>query len=193
MDEINNTNTPEATDAQEEKTYTQAEVDALLQAEADRRVTGATKKKEKEIAALKKQLENQKSLSQLDEEHRAEAEREMELNELKEKLATYEAEKNRAENMKVFIKRGMPAEMAEYVNLDMDPEDAIEVIDGFHKVWKASLEQARKEVLANTSNIPQLAEAVSGKLTKEQFNKMSLAEQQALYNSEPELVRSLIG
>ena len=191
MDEI--TNTPVDTEAQEEKTYTQAEVDALLQQEADRRVTGATKKKEKEIAALKKQLENQRTLSQVDEEHRAEAAKNMELEELREKLANYEAEKNRAENMQVFIKRGLPAELAEYIKLDMEPEDAVQVIDGVQKVWKASLEQARKEVLANTSNIPQLAEAVSGKLTKEQFNKMSLAEQQALYNSEPELVRSLIG
>jgi len=192
MDEMNNTTTVE-TEAQEEKTYTQAEVDALLQQEADRRVTGATKKKEKEIAALKKQLENQKTLSQVDEEHRAEAAKNMELEELREKLANYEAEKNRAENMQVFIKRGLPAELAEYIKLDMEPEDAVQVIDGVQKVWKASLEQARKEVLANTSNIPQLAEAVSGKLTKEQFNKMSLAEQQALYNSEPELVRSIIG
>ena len=191
MDEI--TNTPVDTEAQEEKTYTQAEVDALLQQEADRRVTGATKKKEKEIAALKKQLENQRTLSQVDEEHRAEAAKNMELEELREKLANYEAEKNRAENMQVFIKRGLPAELAEYIKLDMEPEDAVQVIDGVQKVWKASLEQARKEVLANTSNIPQLAEAVSGKLTREQFNKMSLAEQQALYNSEPELVRSLIG
>ena len=191
MDEI--TNTPVDTEAQEEKTYTQAEVDALLQQEADRRVTGATKKKEKEIAALKKQLENQRTLSQVDEEHRAEVAKDMELEELKQKLANYEAEKNRAENMQVFIKRGLPAELAEYIKLDMEPEDAVQVIDGVQKVWKASLEQARKEVLANTSNIPQLAEAVSGKLTREQFNKMSLAEQQALYNSEPELVRSLIG
>ena len=188
-----NTNTPVDTEAQEEKTYTQAEVDALLQQEADRRVTGATKKKEKEIAALKKQLENQRTLSQVDEEHRAEVAKDMELEELKQKLANYEAEKNRAENMQVFIKRGLPAELAEYIKLDMEPEDAVQVIDGVQRVWKASLEQARKEVLANTANIPQLAEAVSGKLTKEQFNKMSLAEQQALYNSEPELVRSLIG
>lgn len=192
MDE-NINNTAVETETQEEKTYTQAEVDALLQQESDRRVTGATKKKEKEIAALKKQLENQRTLSQVDEEHRAEAAKDLELEELKEKLANYEAEKNRAENMQVFIKRGLPAELAEYIKLDMEPEEAVQVIDGVQKVWKASLEQARKEVLANTSNIPQLAEAVSGKLTKEQFNKMSLAEQQALYNSEPELVRSIIG
>ena len=193
MDEMNNTNEQVATETQEEKTYTKAEVDALLQAEADRRVTGATKKKEKEIAALKKQLENQKTLSQLDEEHRAQAEKDMELADLREQLAALEADKYRAENMQVFVKRGMPPELAEFINLNMPPEEAIDVIDGVEKIWKKSMEQARKEVLANTSNIPQLAEAVSGKLTKEQFNKMSLAEQQALYNSEPELVRSLIG
>jgi hypothetical protein len=34
---------------------------------------------------------------------------------------------------------------------------------------------------------------MSGKMTREQFNKLSLADQQAMYNSDPELVKNLLG
>lgn len=188
---INNTNET-VTEAPEEKTYTLEEVNAMLQQEGDRRVTSALKKKEKEIAGLKKQIANEKTLSQLDEEERARAEKDMRISELESQLADYQLAQSRSEMMKVLNARGLSAEFADLLAIGPDIEEAQATIDAFDKLFKKAVADEVKKRLAETSNIPQLAEAVSGKLTKEQFNKMTLAEQQALYNSDPELVRSLI-
>lgn len=192
MDEnINNTTTEETTE--EAKTYTAEEVDALLQSEADRRVTSAMKKKEREIAALKKQIENEKTLSQLDEESRATAEKDMKIAELEGQLKDFQMAQTKNEVMKVLNARGLSAEFADMLAIGTDTEEAQQMIDSFDKLFKKEVAREVKARLAETSAVPQIAEAMSGKMTKEQFNKLTIAEQQALYNSDPELVRNLLG
>lgn len=192
MDEnINNTTTEETTE--EAKTYTAEEVDALLQSEADRRVTSAMKKKEREIAALKKQIENEKTLSQLDEESRATAEKDMKIAELEGQLKDFQMAQTKNEVMKVLNARGLSAEFADMLSIGTDTEEAQQMIDSFDKLFKKEVAREVKARLAETSAVPQIAEAMSGKMTKEQFNKLSIAEQQAMYNSDPELVRNLLG
>ena len=193
-EELTNTNeTVTEETAQEEKTYTLEEVNAMLQQEGDRRVTSALKKKEKEIAGLKKQIANEKTLSQLDEEERARAEKDMRISELESQLADYQLAQSKGEMMKVLNARGLSAEFADLLSIGPDIEEAQATIDAFDRLFKKSVADEVKKRLAESSNIPQLAEAQSGKLTREQFNKMSLSEQQALYNSDPELVRNLLG
>lgn len=193
MEEMNNETVETVeTESAEEKTYTLEEVNAMLQQEGDRRVTSALKKKEKEIAALKKQVANEKTLSQLDEEERARAEKDMRISELESQLADYQLAQSKSEMMKVLNARGLSAEFADLLSIGPDIEEAQATIDAFDRLFKKEVGAEVKRRLAETSNIPQLAEAVSGKLTKEQFNKMPLAEQQALYNSDPELVRNLV-
>lgn len=192
MDEnINNTTTEETTE--EVKTYTAEEVDALLQSEADRRVTSAMKKKEREIAALKKQIENEKTLSQLDEESRATAEKDMKIAELEGQLKDFQMAQTKNEVMKVLNARGLSAEFADMLSIGTDTEEAQQMIDSFDKLFKKEVAREVKARLAETSAVPQIAEAMSGKMTKEQFNKLTLSEQQAMYNSDPELVKNLLG
>lgn len=188
---INNTTTEETTE--EAKTYTAEEVDALLQSEADRRVTSAMKKKEREIAALKKQIENEKTLSQLDEESRATAEKDMKIAELENQLKDFQLAQTKNEVMKVLGARGLSAEFADMLSIGTDTEEAQQMIDAFDKLFKKEVAREVKARLAETSAVPQIADAMSGKMTKEQFNKLSLSEQQAMYNSDPELVKNLIG
>ena len=188
---INNTTPTEETE--EVKTYTAEEVDALLQSEADRRVTSAMKKKEREIAALKKQIENEKTLSQLDEESRATAEKDMKIAELEGQLKDFQLAQTKNEVMKVLGARGLSAEFADMLAIGTDVEEAQQMIDSFDKLFKKEVAREVKARLAETSAVPQIADAMSGKMTKEQFNKLSLAEQQAMYDSDPELVRNLIG
>lgn len=190
--ENENTNiTPEET-TEEVKTYTAEEVDALLQSEADRRVTSAMKKKEREIAALKKQIENEKTLSQLDEESRATAEKDMKIAELENQLKDFQLAQTKNEVMKVLGARGLSAEFADMLAIGTDAEEAQQMIDSFDKLFKKEVAREVKARLAETSAVPQIAEAMSGKMTKEQFNKLSLSEQQAMYDSDPELVRNLL-
>lgn len=192
MEENTNINTTEET-TEEVKTYTAEEVDALLQSEADRRVTSAMKKKEREIAALKKQIENEKTLSQLDEESRETAEKDMKIAELESQLQDFKLAQTKNEVMKVLGARGLSAEFADMLAIGTDAEEAQQMIDSFDKLFKKEVAREVKARLAETSAVPQIADAMSGKMTKEQFNKLSIAEQQAMYDSDPELVRNLIG
>jgi autotransporter translocation and assembly factor TamB len=192
MEENTNINTPEET-TEEVKTYTAEEVDALLQSEADRRVTSAMKKKEREIAALKKQIENEKTLSQLDEESRATAEKDMKIAELENQLKDFQLAQTKNEVMKVLNARGLSAEFADMLTIGTDTEEAQQMIDSFDKLFKKEVAREVKARLAETSAVPQIADAMSGKMTREQFNKLSIAEQQAMYNSDPELVKNLLG
>ena len=191
--ENENTNITTEETQEESKTYTAEEVDALLQSEADRRVTSAMKKKEREIAALKKQIENEKTLSQLDEESRATAEKDMKIAELENQLKDFQLAQTKNEVMKVLGARGLSAEFADMLAIGTDTEEAQKMIDAFDKLFKKEVAREVKARLAETSAVPQIADAMSGKMTKEQFNKLSLAEQQAMYNSDPELVRNLLG
>ncbi len=188
MEETTNT-TPIEETQEEVKTYTQEE----LQAESDRRVTSALKKKEREIAALKKQIENVKTLSQLDEESRAAAEKDMHIAELEEKLKGYQLAASKSEVMKVLNARGLSAEFADMLAIGTDTEEAQAMIDAFDKLFKKEVAREVKARLAETSAVPQIADAMNGKMSREQFNALSIAEQQAMYNSDPELVRQLIG
>ena len=190
--ENENINTTEE-QKEEAKTYTVEEVNALLQQEGDKRVTSALKKKEREIAALKKQIENEKTLSQLDEDSRAAAEKDMRIAELEGKLKDFQLAQTKNEVMKVLGARGLSAEFADMLAIGTDAEEAQQMIDAFDKLFKKEVAREVKARLAATSNVPQIADAMSGKMTREQFNALSLAEQQAMYNADPELVRNLIG
>ncbi len=193
MEENINNTTPTEETTEEAKTYTAEEVDAMLQSEADRRVTSAMKKKEREIAALKKQIENEKTLSQLDEESRATAEKDMKIAELEGQLKDFQMAQTKNEVMKVLNARGLSAEFADMLAIGTDTEEAQQMIDSFDKLFKKEVAREVKARLAETSAVPQIADAMSGKMTKEQFNKLSIAEQQAMYNSDPELVKNLLG
>ena len=193
MENENINTTPEET-VEETKTYTQEEVDALIQSRSDQRVTQATEKMNRKIKALEKQVENAKTLSQLDEEQRAVAEKDMLIAELKERVEGFEYSQNMNEVVKTFSARGLPVELAEHINIGKDLDTALKVVDAIDKIWKKEVAREVKARLAETSpGAPQIADAMSGKMTKEQFNKLSIAEQQAMYNSDPELVKNLLG
>lgn len=187
------TPTIEETQAGETKTYTAEEVKDMLQREGDRRVSSAEQKYKRTIESLKKQIENEKTLSQLDEESRATAEKDMRIAELEGQLKDFQTAQTKNEVMKVLNARGLSAEFADMLAIGTDVEEAQAMIDSFDKLFKNAVAREVKARLAETSAVPQIADAMSGKMTKEQFNKLSIAEQQAMYNSDPELVRNLLG
>lgn len=187
-----NTNTNVEQQAEEQKTFTLEEVNQLLQKEGDRRVSSAMAKKEREIKALQKQLENEKSLSQLDEESRAAAEKDMKIAELQEQLKEFQAAKTKNEVQSVLGKRNLPVELADYIRIGEDVEEAVKSIDAIEKIIKNTVASEVKQRIAATSNVPQVADVIGGKMTKDQFNALPIHQQQALLNSDPELVNSII-
>lgn len=170
------------TGSEENKTYTAEEVMALLQSESDKRVTAALKKQQ---AKFDKQL----SLSKLDGDERAKAEKDNRIAELEEQLAQFHIEKNRSELKSVLSSRGLSAEFADIISIGDDIELAQANIDKLDKLFKAAVKAEVEKRLAG--NAPKGNGASPAELTKEAAMKMSMAELNKLAAEQPELFAKL--
>lgn len=183
MEENTNNVVTEGAEAQEEvKTYTFEEVQALLQSETDKRVSQALKTQEKKF---KKEL----SLSKLDDEARAQAEKDNRIAELEEKLAQFQIERNRSELKSVLSSRGLSAEFADILNISDDIEASQANIDKLDKLFKAAVKVEVEKRLAG--NTPPKGSNSPAEITKESAKKMSIAELNNLMATNPELFNKL--
>ena len=172
------------TGSEEVKTYTQEEVLALLQSEADKRVNQA-------LAKQKKQYEKQLSLSKLDGDERAKAEKDNRIAELEEQLAAFQIEKNRSELKSVLSARGLSAEFADIVAINDDIEASQANIDKLDKLFKAAVKAEVEKRLAAGGRDIKGNGASTTEITKESAAKMSMAELNKLAESNPELFNKL--
>lgn len=172
----------EAAATEEAKTYTQEEVLALLQSEADKRVSAALKKQQK-------QYEKQLSLSKLDGDERAKAEKDNRIAELEEQLAQFHIERNKSELKSVLSSRGLSAEFADIVAITDDIEAAQANIDKLDKLFKAAVKAEVEKRLAG--NAPKGNGGTPAEITKEAAAKMNMAQLQELEKNNPELFAKL--
>lgn len=189
MENLNNNNVVETGaegQEQEVKTYTQEEVLALLQSETDKRVTAALKTQQKKY-------EKQLSLSKLDGDERAKAEKDNRIAELEEIVAQMNIEKNRSELKSVLGSRGLSAEFADIINISDDIEASQANIDTLDKLFKAAVKaEVEKRLAATGSNPRGNGSATSAEITKEAFRAMPLSQQAQLARENPELYKKLI-
>ena len=169
---------------EENKTYTQEEVLALLQSETDKRVTEALKKQEKKY---QKQL----SLAQLDGDERAKAEKDNRIAELEELVAQMNIEKNKSELKSVLSSRGLSAEFADLINITDDIKESQEKIDALDKLFKAAVKAEVEKRLAANGGAPR-SSSTTGEITKETFKAMSLSQRAAIARDDRELYNRLI-
>ena len=188
-DEMNtNTSIETGVEGQEQeiKTYTQEEVLALLQSETDKRVSQALKTQQKKY-------EKQLSLSRLDGDERAKAEKDNRIAELEEQLAAFHIERNKSELKSVLASRGLSAEFADIVTIGDDIEEAQANIDKLDKLFKAAVKAEVEKRIAASGGTPRgNGAAVSGEITKEAFKSMPLSQQMELYKTNPDLYKKLI-
>ena len=170
---------------QEIKTYTQEEVLALLQSETDKRVTAALKTQQKKY-------EKQLSLSKLDGDERAKAEKDNRIAELEEQLAQFHVERNRSELKSVLSSRGLSAEFADIISITDDIEASQANIDALDKLFKAAVKAEVEKRLAASGGTPKGNIATGGEITKEAFKSMSLFEQNQLAKTNRDLYNKLI-
>lgn len=180
---IENTGVETENQETETKTYTQEEVLALIQSEADKRVSQALKTQQKKY-------EKQLSLSKLDGDEREKAEKDNRIAELEEKLAEFQIERNKSELKSVLSSRGLSAEFADIINISDDIEASQANIDKLDKLFKAAVKAEVEKRLAGSAPNGG-SSSFSGEVTKEQFKKMQLSEQAALYKTNPELYKKL--
>lgn len=170
------------TENQEQKTYTQEEVLKLLQSETDKRVSQA-------LDTQKKKYEKQLSLSKLDGDERAKAEKDAEIAELREQLAQFTIERNKSELKSVLSARGLSAEFADIISISDDLETSQANIDKLDKLFKAAVKAEVEKRLAG--NAPKGNGGTPAEITKESAMKMSMAELQALEKTNPELFNKI--
>lgn len=151
---------PNNNDNQEPKTYTQDEVDRLLQSEADKRVTEALKtaraKWEKEY---KEKLEREKReaerLSKLSAEEREKELLKQKEQELAEKEKAIRMKELHLDTIEILAEEGLPVGFAEFLIKD-DAETTNENIKKFKKEWQEALSKAVDERIKGKS--PRLPE-----------------------------------
>lgn len=186
MEEITTTVQPEetgaedtpATEGTEVKTYTQDEVLRLLQSETDKRVTAA-------LAKQQKKYEKQLSLSKLDDNEREKAEKDNRIAELEEMIAQMNIANNKSELKSVLSSRGLSAEFADIINITDNIEASQANIDKLDKLFKAAVKAEVEKRLAGTT--PKGNGGAPAEMTKEQFFKLPLAQQNKIALENPEL------
>ena len=160
-------------EAKEEKTFTQAELDKILN---------------KKFAQWQKKTE----------EAKIEAERKAKLTEA-EKLAEerkefesmkrqFEYEQRVNSTSKVLASNNLPIEFADFLIAEND-EATTQRVDLFKNAFNEALEKALTERLRG--NVPKVGTSTKKEITKEQFKKMDLVQRQKLYMENKELYNKL--
>ena len=181
--EENNINIDNEEQQEETKTYTQEEMLALIQSETDRRVTQALNKQ-------KKEYEKKLSLSNLDEQQRAQAEKDMKIQELEEKLKEFNILQNKAEISKVLSARGLDVRFSELIDIGDDIEEAQAKIESLDKLFKAAVKaEVEKRIGGSTPKTG--TTGLDNSITKEQFQKMSISDQAELFQNNKTLYEQL--
>lgn len=172
----------ENTQVEETKTtYSQEEVDKLIQQEADRRVTQALKKQAEKNAEKVKEAQK---LSQMSAEQKYEyelAQREAAIAEKERQLTLAE---NRNAASKVLADKGLDLALVDLVVAD-EADVMNERIQLLDKAFKKSVKAEVEKRLASKS--PQSTLDANKTYSKEDFKKMTLSQMQELFKSQPEL------
>lgn len=191
---MNNSNTTENTETTgaeqttvEEKTYTQAELDTLLQQETDRRVTAALKKQQKKFEAEKTEAAK---LATMDEEQRKEFEFNKKVEEFEQREREFNIMQNKLSATKVMSERGLPVNFVDYIVAE-DAETMMDNINSFESAWKSAIADAVSARLGAESQTPKSKSVSQTGLSSEEFKKLSVAQQSEIYKTNPELYKQL--
>lgn len=179
------TTTDTSTTGTETKTYTQEEVDKMLQSEVDRRITSALKKQAKNNEAKIKEAQK---LAQMNESEKFQYEleqREMAIAEKEKALALAE---NKNEAGKILADKGLSLSLVDFVVA----EDAETMNSNIRLLEKAFKDSVKREVEKRLgSSAPKKNLPPDETITKEQAKKMGIRDRQQLLMNNPELYNQL--
>jgi len=178
-----NKSTTTTEDTTEPKTYTQEEVNKMLQEEGDRRVTAALKKQQKKFDEAQK-------LASMSAEEKSEYEYNQKVAELEEREKKIAQKELAQETAKQLSDKGLPTTAASFL-VGVSAESTKENIDAFEKMWTSAIEDEIKKRIA--TGTPKAKGNETGTITKEQFKKMTIAQRSELYKTNPTLFNALVG
>lgn len=168
------------------KTYTEEEVQALLQREADRRVSSALKKQQKEFEIKMAEADRLKAM---DDSQRKEYEYNQKLQELEQREKDFAVAQNKLEATKVMANRGLPVEFVDYIVAE-DAETMLENINVFERAFKSAVSDAVSKKISNPS--PKQGAAQQTGMTREDFKKLNISQQAELYRTNPKLYEQMV-
>lgn len=171
--------------ATETKSFTQEEVNKMLQAEGDRRVSMALAKQEQKFKA---QVAEAEKLKAMDESQRKEYEFEQRIKEFEAKEREFILTQNKLEASKVMAQRGLPISFVDYLVAD-NADTMLANINTFEQSFKSAVADAVSAKLASPT--PRAGSATQTGMTKDAFRKLSMAQQAEIYRTNPELYKQM--
>ena len=179
------TTTDTSTTGTETKTYTQEEVDKMLQSEVDRRITSALKKQAKNNEAKIKEAQK---LAQMNESEKYQYELEQREKAIEEKEKALALAENKNEASKILADKGLSLSLVDFVVA----EDAETMNSNIRLLEKAFKDSVKREVEKRLgSSAPKKNLPPDETITKEQAKKMGIRERQQLLMNNPELYAQL--
>lgn len=171
-------------DGQQEdaKTYSEEDLRRMIDDESEKRVKAA-------LTRQKKEFEKQAKRSGMEEAQRTLAEKDDRIAELEEQLRERNllGEKNRV--MTALSERGISAALADAILIEDDSDANDERLDKLQTAFNRAVEDAVKQRLAGKP--PAKGEGKLAGMTRAQFKKLGLREQQALAEKDIELYKRM--
>ena len=179
------TTTDTSTTGTETKTYTQEEVDKMLQSEVDRRITSALKKQAKSNEAKIKEAQK---LAQMNESEKYQYELEQREKAIEEKEKALALAENKNIASQILADKGLSLSLVDFVIA----EDAETMNSNIRLLEKAFKDSVKREVEKRLgSSAPKKNLPPDETITKEQAKKMGIRERQQLLMNNPELYNQL--
>ena len=166
-------------------TYTENQVLEMIQKEADKRVSQALAKQQYKF---EQKLAEAEKLKAMDESQRKEYEFDKRIEEFEEKEKQFTIIQNKLEASKVMSSRGLPVSFVDYIVAE-DAETMMTNINTLETAFKSAVADAVSAKLASPT--PKTGNVLQTGLTRDQFIKMSAAQQADLYKTNPELYRQM--
>lgn len=174
-----------STTGTETKTYTQEEVDKMLQSEVDRRITSALKKQAKNNEAKIKEAQK---LAQMNESEKFQYELEQREKAIAEKEKALALAENKNIASKILADKGLSLDLVDFVIA----EDAETMNSNIRLLDKAFKDSVKREVEKRLgSSAPKKNLPPDETITKEKAKKMSIIERQNLLTNNPDLYNQL--
>lgn len=163
----------------EEKTFTQDEVNALIE-----------KRLARAMAKMESDRKEAEELAKLSEAERQRKIFEKQVAEFEATKKAFEQEKMLNETMAQLSQRGLSTSFASLLRAD-DAESTLKNINDFETEFNKAVEARVAERLKGTTPKSATTKA-NGEITREQFKKMNIVEKSELLRTNPELFNKLI-
>jgi len=169
------------------KTYSEQEVQQMLQSEADRRVNQAREKWEKEAS---RKISEAEKLAGMSEEQKLKYSLEQKEREFAARERELVMKENKTTASQLLNERGLPLQLLDLVVAE-DAETTLKHITALETSFKEAVAAQVKTVIGG--NTPKASIATPSGPTKAEFIKMNYTQRMELLKSNPQLYKTLSG